>query len=899
MSAIKKTIGVLLAVLMLVSLFSVVPLSAGAVVSGSSGDCSYTYDESAKKLTITGGTDFTPETGGYPWDSYRSEIKTVVIESGITKVGANAFKNCTNLTSVTLPSSIDSIENLAFSNCSSLLSVMLPGSLSVIRSQAFDNSGIVSLSLPTSLKMIAFSAFSGTKIKSVLIPKNTTRIDSSAFSNCKDLSVLTIPEGCKANIAEHSFLNTALKSVIIPSSVTTIGNKAIGFEYNNSTKEYTPVEGFKIYTDKASKAEAYAVENGFEVGYTQIISDVAVEDIVVPEIGEHPVFTCTLPEGVSLKDKVHWWDAINGDELKASATFKEGYDYYAEFELNVEDGYRFAINSNRTTAVTATVNGRNVAPYSYYSTMVPENTIGITIWASTLSETKIIDSITVTDVVEPEEGKIPSFTGVCNTEGVEIQEIVWENLAEHIYYGYIYEGEKQYRVLVSVKAKDGYEFKTKGDGQNPDVTATINGNTPDGVYTSHLTNDPKKGISMDYTFTAKASEVPLITNVAVTDIDEPVPGAHPDFTASVSSPNVLYEVDWYNNTDGKMMTASDVFKHGKKYMVHVYMNAAPGYKFNYDGDYPKITALINANIASVLKPDWMPEYEISVTTDFDIPPAETETVKETEPKETETTTDKPIETETVTEPKETETTTDKPIETETVTEPKETETTTDKPIETEPKETETATDKPIETEPKETETATDKPIETEPAETDPPAPSNDIRDFKVSAVKSKTYTGKAITQKITVIDEENNYTLVEDTDYIVTYSDNENVGTAKIIITATGDFKGSIIKTFKIKKAANPITVKTAAKSVKLKDVKKKTVTVKNAITVKKAKGNLTYTKVIKGSAKVLSISKSGKLTVKKGTKKGTYKLKFKVTAKGNKNYKSKTVTKTVTIKVK
>ena len=133
----------------------------------------------------------------------------------------------------------------------------------------------------------------------------------------------------------------------------------------------------------------------------------------------------------------------------------------------------------------------------------------------------------------------------------------------------------------------------------------------------------------------------------------------------------------------------------------------------------------------------------------------------------------------------------------------------------------------------------------------------------------------------------------------MTYSDNENVGTAKIIITATGDFKGSIIKTFKIKKAANPITVKTAAKSVKLKDVKKKTVTVKNAITVKKAKGNLTYTKVIKGSAKVLSISKSGKLTVKKGTKKGTYNLKFKVTAKGNKNYKSKTVTKTVTIKVK
>ena len=58
-------------------------------------------------------------------------------------------------------------------------------------------------------------------------------------------------------------------------------------------------------------------------------------------------------------------------------------------------------------------------------------------------------------------------------------------------------------------------------------------------------------------------------------------------------------------------------------------------------------------------------------------PTETETT--TEPKETETVTDKPTETETATEPKETETVTDKPIETETATEPKETETVTDKP----------------------------------------------------------------------------------------------------------------------------------------------------------------------------------------------------------------------------
>ena len=104
----------------------------------------------------------------------------------------------------------------------------------------------------------------------------------------------------------------------------------------------------------------------------------------------------------------------------------------------------------------------------------------------------------------------------------------------------------------------------------------------------------------------------------------------------------------------------------------------------------------------------------------------------------------------------------------------------------------------------------------------------------------------------------------------------------------------------KVEKKKQPMTVKAKTKTVKAKTLKKKKLTVKNSITVKKAKGTVSYKKAAKGSAKFLSISKKGVITVKKGKyKKGTYKIKVTVTANGNKTYKKGSKTVTVKIVVK
>ncbi|MBQ6165630.1 MAG: leucine-rich repeat protein [Clostridia bacterium] len=74
-----------------------------------------------------------------PWYSYRTQIKSVVIENGVTGIGESAFSGCSILTSVTIPGSVTSIGSYAFYGCSSLESVTIPGSVTSIGYRAFYN----------------------------------------------------------------------------------------------------------------------------------------------------------------------------------------------------------------------------------------------------------------------------------------------------------------------------------------------------------------------------------------------------------------------------------------------------------------------------------------------------------------------------------------------------------------------------------------------------------------------------------------------------------------------------------------------------------------------------------------------------------------------------------------
>ena len=203
-----------------------------------------------------------------------------------------------------------------------------------------------------------------------------------------------------------------------------------------------------------------------------------------------------------------------------------------------------------------------------------------------------------------------------------------------------------------------------------------------------------------------------------------------------------------------------------------------------------------------------------------------------------------------------------------------------------------------ETTPSSSEIKPSEPSSSESQPTEPTLNENDISKWIVKGIKNKIYTGNLIRQNFEVISPKGEYA-----EFTAKYYNNKEVGTAKIVIKGAGEYTGTITKTFRITKATNPVAVKIATKSVNLSKLKKKAQTVSGAITVKKAQGKVSYklTSTPKLIKKLVKINSKGVITISKWVKakKGTYNIKVKITISGNKNYNSKVLTKTVTIKIK
>ena len=256
------------AVIMLSMLLSVVlsapfskTVNADAVASGSCGtDVTYELDDSGV-LTISGtGPMYDYDYPNSPFSS-DNNIKSVVINSGVTSIGEHSFEYCINLTSVTIPSSVTLIGRDAFYDCSKLTSVTIPNSVTTIGKLAFANTDITSVTIPSSVTSLDSSAFShktasievdsnnpnyssengivfnkdktelvifpeGKTDTSYTIPSGVTSIGENAFDGCWKLTSVTIPDGV-TTIGKYAFIDCGnLKKVVIPESVNQIGDAA-------------------------------------------------------------------------------------------------------------------------------------------------------------------------------------------------------------------------------------------------------------------------------------------------------------------------------------------------------------------------------------------------------------------------------------------------------------------------------------------------------------------------------------------------------------------------------------------------------------------------------------------------------------------------------------------------
>jgi hypothetical protein len=265
---------------------------ATATASGLCGDnVTWNYYDSDNKLVIGGtGEMYDYSNGNYPWYSYRANIKTVVIEEGITHIGNGSFFSCKKLDSVTIPNSVSSIGSFAFTDCVSITALTVPNSVNSIGDYAFRNcnaltsitisknvktigaanpwagcnlstisvdksnpiydsrdncnaiiktstkeliAGCNSTTVPYGITSIGGSAFSGCdRLTSLVIPTSVTSIGNSAFINCSSLTSITIPNGV-TSIGSQAFQScSGLASITIPNSMTSIGGSAFSQCYN-------------------------------------------------------------------------------------------------------------------------------------------------------------------------------------------------------------------------------------------------------------------------------------------------------------------------------------------------------------------------------------------------------------------------------------------------------------------------------------------------------------------------------------------------------------------------------------------------------------------------------------------------------------------------------------------
>jgi len=170
-----------------------------------------------------------------------------------------------------------------------------------------------------------------------------------------------------------------------------------------------------------------------------------------------------------------------------------------------------------------------------------------------------------------------------------------------------------------------------------------------------------------------------------------------------------------------------------------------------------------------------------------------------------------------------------------------------------------------------------------------------LADAKVTLSRaSAAYTGKAITPSVksVVLDGK---TLEAGTDYTVSAKSAKNVGSYKVTVTGKGSYEGTANATFKITKAANKLAKTKVTKTLKAASLKKKAATV--ALPTAKF-GKAAWKVSAKDKKKALTLTKAGKVKVKKGAKASTYTIKLKANVKGTKNYKA-LKNKVVTVKVK
>ena len=214
----KRKILILLAVL--TAMFAVPVIANAEIIDsgtfGAENNLTWTFDDTGT-LTISGTGDM-----GYyiyvypPWHDYFSEIKNLVIDDGVTKIGEGAFQDCKNLKNITIADSVISIGERAFGDSEwgeesgyySDESNWENGVLYIDDCLIDSKTDITECEIKDNCKVIADCAFNRrSELRNITIPEGMRNIGSQAFYKCSALTEISVPDSVET-VGYYAFTGT-------------------------------------------------------------------------------------------------------------------------------------------------------------------------------------------------------------------------------------------------------------------------------------------------------------------------------------------------------------------------------------------------------------------------------------------------------------------------------------------------------------------------------------------------------------------------------------------------------------------------------------------------------------------------------------------------------------------
>lgn len=265
---------------------------------------------------------------GYPvtqilHDSFKNKrIDSVVIESGITYIGENAFLGA-EIGSVNIPGSVGVVDTHAFANTPKLHEVIFHEGTTQVRQEAFMNSGIRTLELPASLTDVGYQAFAfcgelyKVTMKAPAFSGYDTTYHYGIFEDCGALTEVLQPNA--TNETAYSFgYDRPYIAILIGSEVSKAGEFSFT-EVNEETNEVA-----KIYYKEFGSTNKILVGCFSDDMTTRILHADGTERIKkFAFVGNHDLDEIYIPSDITYIES----EAFRGNTKTTKVEFEEGEQY--------------------------------------------------------------------------------------------------------------------------------------------------------------------------------------------------------------------------------------------------------------------------------------------------------------------------------------------------------------------------------------------------------------------------------------------------------------------------------------------------------------------------------------------------------------------------------------------